>query len=53
MATRYFYMGDQYLWSDEVAAIVDFDDLHLMDVVSWNTEHEELANGLLQRPADS
>lgn len=34
----HFYMGNDYLWSDEVAAIVDFDDLHLMDIVSWNTE---------------
>lgn len=33
----HFYMGNDYFWSDEVAAIVDFDDLHFMDVVSWNT----------------
>ena len=34
----YFYMGNDYLWSDEVAAIVDFDDLKLMDIVAWNTD---------------
>ncbi|QDU55651.1 peroxidase family protein [Aeoliella mucimassa] len=34
----HFYMGNSYLWTDEVTSIVDFDDLHLMDIVSWNTE---------------
>lgn len=33
----FFYMGDDYLWSDEVSAIVDFDELKLMDIVAWNT----------------
>lgn len=34
----HFYLGNDYLWSDEVAAIVDFDDLHIMDIVAWNTD---------------
>jgi len=34
----FFYMGDDYLWSDEVSPIVDFDDLKLMDIVGWNTQ---------------
>ena len=34
----YFYMGNSYLWSDEVTGIVNFDNLHLMDIVSWNTD---------------
>ncbi|WP_425397393.1 peroxidase family protein [Aeoliella sp.] len=34
----HFYMGNSYLWSDEVGGIVDFDNLVLMDIVAWNTE---------------
>lgn len=34
----YFYTGDSYFWSDEVSSIVDFDDLRLMDIISWNTD---------------
>ncbi len=34
----HFFMGNDYLWSDEVAGIVDFDDLQLMDIVAWNTD---------------
>ena len=33
----FFYTEQKFLWDDEIQAIVDFDDLRLMDIVSWNT----------------
>lgn len=34
----HFYMGNSYLWSDEVSEVVNFDNLVLMDIVAWNTD---------------
>ncbi|TWT93475.1 peroxidase [Botrimarina colliarenosi] len=34
---RYFYAGDDYLWSNDVASMIDFDTLTMTDVLAWNT----------------
>ncbi len=35
---RFFYRGDDYLFGNEIAAMIDFDTLTMGDILVWNTE---------------
>ena len=38
---RFFYYGDDYLFGNEVAAMIDFDTLTMGDILVWNTAMTE------------
>ncbi len=40
---RFFYAGDEYLWSNDIASMIDFDTLTMMDVLDWNTSMDMAA----------